>query len=241
MNQIVFVVPCFNEEKRLKPASFIESLSSCPDLQWLFVNDGSKDNTLGVLQGMQAGREGRIHILDLERNQGKGEAVRQGLLHAIRLQAAVTGYFDADLATPMNEILRLVELWRARSEKVILASRVFLLGRRIRRSRWRFVLGRSFATIASFLLKINIHDTQCGAKVITNFAELQSCLERPFQSRWLFDVELISRLLKAGKLKRSDFFEEPLMEWADVAGSKIQARVLPWALFDLFRIVLFSK
>ena len=241
MNQLIFVVPCFNEEKRLQPASFIDSLSGCPELQWLFVNDGSGDGTLGVLQDMQAGHEDRIHILDMKKNQGKGEAVRQGLLQALRLNADTTGYFDADLATPMHEILRLVDVSRSRSEKVILASRVMLLGRNIQRSRWRLLLGRSFATIASFLLKINIHDTQCGAKIIANFAQLADCLDRPFQSRWLFDVELISRFMKLGNLRKSDFYEEPLLEWADVAGSKIQARVLPMALLDLFRIVASPK
>ena len=241
MTQFIFVVPCFNEEKRIKPASFIQSLSSCSDLQWLFVNDGSADNTLAVLRDMQKGHEDRIHILDLEKNQGKGEAVRRGLLQALRLEADATGYFDADLATPMHEILRLLEVWRSRSEKVVLASRVLLLGRNIERTFWRFLLGRTFATIASFLLKINIHDTQCGAKIIANFGELASCLNRPFQSRWLFDVELINRLMKEGNLKKSDFYEEPLLEWADVAGSKIQASVLPMALWDLLKIVAFPK
>ena len=203
MDQIIFVVPCFNEEKRINSKSFIHSLSNCPELQWLFVNDGSADGTLGVLQDLQKGREDRVHILDLKKNQGKGEAVRQGLLQALRLNADATGYFDADLATPMNEILRLIEVSRTRRAKVILASRVVLLGRNIQRSRWRFVLGRSFATIASFLLKINIHDTQCGAKIIANFSQLQNCLDRPFQSRWLFDVELIHRLMKSWCLQCS--------------------------------------
>ena len=241
MEQYIVVVPCYNEEKRLQPDAFIHALSICPNLQWLFVNDGSTDDTLRVLQTMRNGHEQRVHIHDLEQNRGKGEAVRRGLLESIRLGADVTGYFDADLATPISEILRLIELTATRSEKVILGSRVFLLGHHVKRSRWRYLLGRAFATASASLLKMNVHDTQCGAKIIVNFDKLGSCLERPFQSRWLFDVELISRLIRIGDLKMSDFYEEPLLEWTDVAGSKLEVGFLGLALWEFCKIIITQK
>ena len=241
MRKIILVVPCFNEESRIKSKEFIAALSSCPDLHWLFVNDGSTDGTLNTLKTLQKDREDRIYIHDLEKNSGKGEAVRQGLLKAVELEAKVTGFFDADLATPMSEVLRLVELTKMRSEQVILGSRVFLLGHHIKRTRWRFLLGRTYAKITSFLLKINVHDTQCGAKVIVNFDGLNDCLEHPFISNWLFDVELINRLIYTGNLTVDDFFEEPLLEWTDMAGSKIDARFFTTALWDLFRMIVSSR
>ena len=93
MNKIILVIPCFNEENRIRSEHFIDALSHCQNLHWLFVNDGSTDDTLATLKRLQKGHEDRIHIHDLEENQGKGEAVRQGLLQAIRLGADVTGFF----------------------------------------------------------------------------------------------------------------------------------------------------
>ena len=241
MNKTILVIPCFNEESRIKSEEFIEALDMCPDLNWLFVNDGSTDGTLNTLRALQKGHEDRIHIHDLGENNGKGEAVRQGLLKAIQLGTSVTGFFDADLATPMNEVLRLVELTKTRPEQVILGSRVFLLGHRIKRTRWRFLLGRTYAKITSFLLKASVHDTQCGAKVIVNFKGLADCLQKPFLSNWLFDVELIKRMIHTGHLSVDDFFEEPLLEWTDVAGSKINARFLSTSLWDLLKIIVMLK
>jgi dolichyl-phosphate beta-glucosyltransferase len=239
--KIILVVPCFNEEKRLSPDEFISSLSLDPNLHWLFVDDGSRDGTELIIKQMIDKQPQRILFHKLIKNSGKGEAVRQGLLKAIESQSTLTGYFDADLATPMTEVFRLLKIFRQRnSQKVLFGARVFLLGRNIDRKRWRFWLGRCFALVASQMLKLKVYDTQCGAKLITNFPELKSCLENPFDSSWLFDVELIQRLLKKGKLTVSDFFEEPLLQWTDVGGSKVKARAFLIALKDLVIIKLKS-
>jgi glycosyltransferase involved in cell wall biosynthesis len=241
MNKTILVIPCFNEESRIKSEEFIHSLTIRPDLNWLFVNDGSTDGTLDTLRALQKGHEDRIHIHNLEKNKGKGEAVRQGLLKAIQLGARVTGFFDADLATPMTEVIRLVELINTRPEQVVLGSRVFLLGHRIKRTRWRFLLGRAYAKVTSFLLRTSVHDTQCGAKVIVNFKGLADCLQKPFLSDWLFDVELINRMIHTGNLTVDDFFEEPLLEWTDVVGSKLNVGFLATSLWDLLKIIVLLK
>ena len=76
------------------------------------------------------------------------------------------GYFDADLATPPGELLRMLDLLERRPDlSFVLASRVALLGRRITRRARRHYLGRVFATFASIFLQIPVYDTQCGAKV----------------------------------------------------------------------------
>ncbi len=111
-----------------------------------------------------------------------------------------------------------------------------MLGHRIERKCWRFWLGRCFALVASRLLKLKVYDTQCGAKLILNFDNLKPCLEKPFMSRWLFDVELIQRILKTGKLQVSDFFEEPLLMWTDVGGSTLKVKSFLVAFIDLIKI-----
>src|SRR5512139_4038179 len=70
--KICLVIPCYNEEKRLDISQFREALGGA---YFLFVNDGSIDETLSFLEANQM--EGMC-ILNLDRNCGKGEAVRRG-------------------------------------------------------------------------------------------------------------------------------------------------------------------
>lgn len=233
-------MPCYNEEERLHPQTFLDSLEQDPHLHWIFVNDGSKDRTEVIIESMVNQYPERVFLKNLEKNSGKGEAVRQGLILATEKKATLTGYFDADLATPMSEFFRLLNIFRKRQQTVLLGSRVFLLGRHIDRKRWRFWLGRCFALVASQMLKLKVYDTQCGMKLIANFENFKACVDEPFHSTWLFDVELIQRLLGIGKLSISDFFEEPLLAWTDVGGSKVKTRAFFVALYDLFKIKLHS-
>lgn len=235
------VVPCYNEEKRLKQSEFLDALESCPNLQWLFVNDGSTDLTQATLESMALKEPARVQVLSLEKNSGKAEAVRQGLLLALKTRPAMVGYFDADLATPISELERLIALFHRQQRKVLLGSRVFLLGRQIERKKWRFWLGRSFALVASQLLKLKVYDTQCGAKLFSRFEGLELCLKQKFFSRWLFDVELLQRFMRQGGLTPQDFFEEPLLCWTDVGGSKVKVQSVLVALWDLVKIYWHSR
>ncbi len=238
--KIILVVPCYNEEDRLDLPQFMGALEHNNDLCWLFVDDGSMDKTAEMIQAQVQLHPGRVFFHQLKKNSGKGEAVRQGLLKAIELNADLTGYFDADLATPISEIHRLLNLYEIQKRKILLGSRVFLLGRNIQRQRWRFWLGRCFALVATQMLKLKVYDTQCGAKLIENYPNLKLCLEMPFVSVWLFDVELIQRLKGVGHLTDHDFFEEPLLQWTEVGGSKVKAKAFVVALVDLIKIKMKS-
>lgn len=232
----IIVVPCFDEEDRLDPKAFFDSLDGSDQLHWLFVDDGSRDRTPVIIESMLAQFPDRIFSLKLEKNSGKGEAVRQGLLKACEMGAELTGYYDADLATPMSELFRLLYIYEKQNVKILFGARVFLLGRNIDRKRWRYWLGRCFALVASSMLRLKVYDTQCGMKLIGNFDGFTQCIEKPFDSTWLFDVELIQRMIKVGKLKVDDFFEEPLLAWTDVGGSKVKAKAFVVALWDLAKI-----
>jgi hypothetical protein len=102
---------------------------------------------------------------------------------------------------------------------VVLASRVALLGRDIHRSAFRHYTGRVFATFASLVLAKPVYDTQCGAKLFRRTDALDASIGEPFRSRWAFDVELLGRLERAGVPPRC-FWEEPLLVWHDVSGSR---------------------
>jgi dolichyl-phosphate beta-glucosyltransferase len=232
----VVVIPCFNEEQRLD-TDRLGHLASSGRLRLLFVNDGSTDGTLALLNRLRASSDA-IDVLELARNVGKAEAVRRGLLRAVESGATIVGYYDADLATPPHELLGLLDVLDERPHvSFVMGARVALLGRRIERSAVRHYLGRVFATMAALVLRLRVYDTQCGAKVIRVTPGLVHSLSRPFRSSWVFDVELIGRLLRgengANALTRVAFEEVPLREWHDVGGSKLRFAGMLRALLDL--------
>jgi dolichyl-phosphate beta-glucosyltransferase len=228
------VVPCYNEEKRLRGAEFVDFIQKNSNISFLFVNDGSTDKTLQVLESLCAGNDDRLHFLDIQPNGGKAEAVRRGLLKAIdKMRPGLVGFWDADLATPLNAIPNFIETLNEReARKMVFGARIRLLGREVQRKSSRHYLGRFFATTVSIMLKLPIYDTQCGAKVFKVTPVLSQSLADPFLSRWIFDVEIIARLICAADGDRSEveqaIFELPLMQWNDVAGSKLRP-------FDFFK------
>jgi dolichyl-phosphate beta-glucosyltransferase len=212
------VVPCFDEAGRL-PLGELGELADDPRIRLVLVDDGSRDATGSVLGQFAAGRA-NTELCSLASNAGKGAAVRHGVLIARRSRAGWVGYCDADFATPAAEIRRLLTIACDRPElAVVLGSRLALLGRTIGRRALRHAGGRVFATGAARALRLPVHDTQCGAKILRADATLDLALARPFRSRWAFDVELLGRLIALG-VPASALWEEPLREWHDVPGSK---------------------
>jgi dolichyl-phosphate beta-glucosyltransferase len=236
MSDTCIVIPCYNEERRLDRAE-LERLAASSGLRLLMVNDGSRDGTLAVLQSIAEASGGRVRALDLPRNLGKAEAVRAGLNAALASGAQVVGYVDADLATPVDEVLRLRAELDTAGCSVVMGARVARAGSRIDRKAARHVTGRLFATLASLMLGQRFYDTQCGAKLFRDSAALREALSAPFLSRWAFDVELLGRLLDAAEpLPFSAFLEVPLRQWIDPGGSKLSTASMLGAGFDLLRI-----
>ncbi|MBV8706367.1 MAG: glycosyltransferase [Acidobacteriaceae bacterium] len=236
------VIPCYNEAKRLDCFSFRTYLMKSPSARLVFVDDGSKDNTVEVLGKICSGFEHRTFILRCEVNRGKAEAVRLGLLQALKeYNQEFVGYWDADLATPLPVIHCFVELLHARPDiNMVFGSRIKLLGRHVKRDARRHYIGRIFATVVSNILELPIYDTQCGAKLFRVSSGLESILKEPFLSKWVFDVEIIARYRRAygNDLKQLErmIYEYPLEWWEDVAGSKVRPSDFLIAIFDVLKI-----
>lgn len=239
MSRAVIVVPCYNEADRLPVETFASFSGHDGRVSLRFVNDGSRDATAAVLTRLCERLQGKAQCTSLPRNCGKAEAVRQGMLQALAEGADIVGYLDADLATPLDEALRLLDWLETRPVDVALASRVRLLGTDITRQAVRHYLGRVFATLASLALRLPVYDTQCGAKFFRRTPALEAALAHPFLSRWVFDVELLGRLLtgtaEVPGLAQERFVEMPLGRWRDVRGSRIRLSDLPRMGIDLLR------
>lgn len=238
------VVPCYDEAARLPRAAFVEFLRERPDVGLVFVDDGSRDATGAVLRALAEEVGAQASVLALPRNRGKAEAVRAGLLHAFAQGATYAGYWDADLATPLEMIPLFAALLDERpSLLVVMGARVKLLGTEIERFALRHYAGRVFATAASLTLRIPVYDTQCGAKLFRATDEVRAAFAEPFLSRWIFDVELLARLLqhrRRARVARPErcMHEYALPKWTDVRGSKVSPRHYVRAGVDLLRIWL---
>jgi glycosyltransferase involved in cell wall biosynthesis len=242
MSRAIIVVPCYNEAHRFDPRIFQAFAREHRELQFLLVNDGSTDGTLERLQNLERCDPDCFAVCDLAANRGKAEAVRQGLLRAFETEPDYLGYWDADLATPLDAILTFCALLDSRPDiEMVFGARVSLLGRSVKRSALRHYLGRIFATASSLALGIGFYDTQCGAKLFRASHEIMGLFQSPFATRWIFDVEIIGRLIatrRGTRRARVDqvVYEFPLHEWRDVAGSKVRPRDFVRAFLELSAI-----
>ncbi len=236
--RVSIIVPCFNEVARLDGAALSRMLVH-RNWRLVLVNDGSTDGTRELLDTLERDRPGAIRALHLEKNSGKAEAVRAGL-NASLADSEVVAYCDADLATPADEMVKVIEAAARPDIEMALGARVRLLGHDIQRTTHRHYLGRVFASLASFALQMPVYDTQCGAKAIRVTPALKRALATPFRSRWVFDVELISRLKQHG-MSANALVEVPLLAWRDVKGSKLKPREMLTSVLDLGRISLAAR
>jgi dolichyl-phosphate beta-glucosyltransferase len=238
----IVVVPCFNEASRLDVDAFRRALEDEPKLRFLFVDDGSNDRTAEILQGLVGDVPGRALLLSLEKNSGKAEAVRRGVLAAAEHSPELVGYWDADLATPLRLIARFASTLENPSLLLAMGSRLRRLGGAIERTATRHYLGRVFATLAAATLGLGVYDTQCGAKLFRMNDLMRSVFERPFQLRWCFDIEILARLLgleAKGLCNVSTQCVEVVLDaWVDAPGSKIGVRQVPKVLGELARLPL---
>jgi glycosyltransferase involved in cell wall biosynthesis len=239
---IAIVLPCYNEQDRLDRETLVRFARAHPEIGFVLVDDGSTDGTLACLEQMREEAGERVQIVHLARNRGKAEAVRVGMLRAFEKGCAMAGYWDADLATPLDEIPRFADVLRGSPGYLaVFGARVQLLGRSIERRAARHYLGRVFATTASALLDLPIYDTQCGAKLFRVTDETRALFAEPFTAGWTFDVELIARLIRlqrqrGGRPAKELIYELPLETWHDVPGSKVSTLDFARALSDVIRI-----
>jgi len=237
MPKIIIIVPCYNEAKRLDIDEFLAFLSENPDMDACFVNDGSTDATHDIIENAKSANPAQVKTLHLQHNSGKAESIRQGMLESLLCpDYEWFAYWDADLATPLDEIHRLVKCAHE-PLYLLMCSRVKTLGATIDRHVHRHIIGRVMATLISNILHLPVYDTQCGAKLIRR-QEIDTLFSEKFLGRWLFDVELIARIQKKYSKDKTNthVLEVPVRKWQDIAGSKLKFRHVFSTIAELLRI-----
>ena len=247
MSSTGIVMPCYNEAGRLQWEFLTDFIVRNPDLTICFVNDGSTDSTLELLERIKDSAPSQVELIDLERNSGKAVAVREGILHlSVKGGFDQIGFWDADLQIPTEYIPIFSEKLAEGDRLMVTACRVSRLGTDIQVSGLRHLISRTFAASVSFVLSLPVYDTQCGAKLMR--ADMAAKLfEQPFVSKWIFDVELFARLINlVGRDEvKKKVLEFPLDRLYEAEGSRI--KLLDWLTvpFALLRVMsvygLFSR
>jgi len=212
--ELSIVIPAYNEAKRIPDTiqrifKFIKNQKINAEI--LVINDGSKDSTAKIINEMAKNNK-TLKLVSYERNQGKGFAVKTGVLHA-KGQAILIS--DADNSTPIEEVLKLLPYLKQNFD-VVIGSR-YLPGSdvKIKQGKLRIFISRVGNLVIRTLLVGKIRDTQCGFKLF-EYKTAKEIFQLQKIYRWSFDVEILAI---AQKLKHR-IKEVPII-WSDAAGSKV--------------------
>ena len=208
------VIPAYNEARRLPPtlARLRDYLDAGPDsYEVLVVDDGSDDDTVAVARGV-ASEWPQLEVLTLPHNQGKGAAVRKGMLHA---RGALRAFSDADLSTPIEELPRLRSHLGGACHVAIASRDAPGSDIQVHQPRWREFMGRTYNRILRLLVLPGIRDTQCGFKLFTSEAA-EACFAPLDTFRFGFDAEVLVRAHRRGW----EIAEVPV-QWRHVEESRV--------------------
>ena len=220
------VIPCYNEAERLLSTEFIDFIDKNSGYHLCFVNDGSKDATLEVLNDLRKGRENFITVYDCAKNGGKAEAVRLGMLHMVKkADLDYIGFLDADLSTDLADFDELVSTIENSDFKIVSGSRISRMGANITKESARKVISLTINFIIRTILSMNFKDTQCGAKIFHKDV-IHLAFDKKFITKWLFDVEIFMRMRRHFGLDtaKAMMCEKPLKRWIHADGSKLSMK-----------------
>ncbi len=234
---LVIIVPCYNEYSRLPLSEIQNFLRKELNATLFFVDDASTDSTINHLHELENEFPNQILKLSNSTNLGKAESVRKGVLYCLEYNKGENyAYLDADLATSLEECYSYLQYLQD-GKTFIFASRILKIGSIVDRKFSRFLSGRVIASFISNILDIKVYDTQCGCKLFTKEIATLAFRE-PFISKWLFDVEIFSRIITHyGKPEALELMDEiPVKRWIDKGDSKVKLSYFFRLWVDLYRI-----
>jgi dolichyl-phosphate beta-glucosyltransferase len=218
------IVPAYNEEKRL-PVMMDEALEylemrQAKDKKFTYeiiiVDDGSNDKTTQVgLDYVDKFGSNKVRVLTLEKNRGKGGAVRLGVLSS---RGELVLFADADGATRFSDLSKLESTINEQKDDktIVIGSRAHLEEDAIAsRSAIRTFLMHGFHFLVWFFTVRTVRDTQCGFKLFKR-PTANLLFHWIHVERWAFDVELLHL---AERLKFP--IKEVSVFWTEIDGSKI--------------------
>lgn len=194
---LTVLIPTHNEEKRIE-----KTIDALTEYNVLVVDDGS-DSTAEIV------RKKGVKVIHFNERQGKGGAVIKGI------KAAKTRFvllFDADAATPPNQIPKIQEV----KADVVVGTRYHSKSKTNIKLH-RLIAGKTFNLLARLLFGLKVSDTQCGFKLFDK-KKIEPLLDECVEIGFVWDVEILYRAKKAGLT-----IKELPVEWQDVEGGVPEA------------------
>ncbi|MDA8017513.1 MAG: glycosyltransferase family 2 protein [Thermoanaerobaculia bacterium] len=211
------VIPAYNEEQRLRPT--LESVSSFliargQDFEILVVDDGSTDGTAS--EALTYADQG-VRVVSLGRNQGKGAAVRRGVLES---RGETVLLCDADLSTPIEDLAKL-EVHLGEAELILGSRAVEESDVAVHQPIYRELMGKIFNRLIRLGGVDGIRDTQCGFKLLRGDVA-RELFESMVTPGFAFDVELVWLARRSGHR-----VAEVGVTWRDAPGSSVNPLLDP--------------
>lgn len=211
----MLLIPAYNEEERIEPvlrdyASWARDHFSGRFKMMVLLN-GCRDNTLGIVN-KAASEFPCIEAVDFPDPIGKGGALIEGFNRASGFE--LVGYVDADGATAPKAFFDLVD--HCDRADLVAGSR-WIPGAILHQAQTnqRRFASRVFHIIVQIAFRMNIRDTQCGAKVM-----IYEVVEAIKNSLHIADMAFDINLLFCAKRAGFSLLEVPT-EWTDQMGSKV--------------------
>lgn len=224
------VIPAYNEEERIIPTiGAIASHLSDLGITWelIVTDDGSKDQTVTLVEQLNFTN---LSLLKAPQNEGKGSAVRRGMLAA---RGKYILFDDADNSTPVEEIEKLLYKLVYEGYDVAVGSRAAAGSQEANRTILRRILSGGLRWMVHNLFRIGVRDTQCGFKMYRREVAQRLHTAQTIEG-FSFDLEILYLAAKMGY----KIVEVPV-EWVDAPGSKVNtSKEVRRFLHDLLKIKL---
>ncbi|MEI7579038.1 MAG: dolichyl-phosphate beta-glucosyltransferase [bacterium] len=229
------IIPVYNEADRLPKTlkAFSNYFEAHPTysyhlkknthyiLKVIFVLDGCTDQSEKIIKEFLKQENISGSCLVLKKNQGKGFALRQGVL-----KSAEADYYylaDADLSAKWDVLPHFLELTKTNKYDAVIASRA-AAGAKVQTKLVKKIAGRISARIINLILGIKVNDTQCGYKLINRQVK-DKIFSNLTIDRWGFDFELLYLMRKAGLT-----IKEQGITWQHIPESNVS----PWSYWQTF-------
>jgi dolichyl-phosphate beta-glucosyltransferase len=225
------IIPAYNEERRLsKTLVAIDKYLRDQeyDYEILAVNDGSRDKTVEIANSLLS-KIKNLKVTGYKKNQGKGYAVRFGMLEA---KGDYRLFTDADNSTSINQIEK---VWPELQKgfDIVIGSRDVKGAVLDPPQPWirKILLGEGFKLYRKILIGLwEIEDTQCGFKCFSGEAA-EKVFQKCLINRFAFDPEILVIAKKLGYRIR----EIPVY-WKNDLESKVKFKSIFKIALDLIKI-----
>ena len=217
ISSLSVIIPIFNEEKRIIESlkmikKFLTKIKKKIKIQIIFVDDGSVDNSILLLEKFLIKNNINNKIIKLKKNLGKGAALKAGVLKSDYKWILTC---DLDMSVTLYEVLKwLKNKYINNNYKIYFGSRKHsdsIVNAKI----YRKILGNFFRFIVKFFLKINMNDTQCGYKLYKREIA-KKIFKKLTTNKFEHDLEII---LNAKKFNY--YIKELPVKWTHKSNSKL--------------------